>query len=193
MPTKKELEEELNRLRPLVFKDELTGLYNRRGFYKESKKFLDELKLSSNLKERRINFIIKNFGVVIFDVDDFKQINDKYGHDTGDKALQNLARAILDRVREIDISARWGGEEIVLGLIGANEQDAFLVAESIREHIVDDFDFTISGGVSAFNEAVTVDDLIHEADQALYKAKRTGKNKIIKFSELKKHDRKTSP
>jgi len=188
MSTKKELEEELKRLRPLVFKDELTGLYNRRGFYEEAKKFLDELKLAGNVKERRLSFVIKNFGVVIFDIDDFKQINDRHGHEAGDKALKDLARIILGRVREIDIVARWGGEEIVLGLIGANEQDAFLVADGIRKQAADSFQFTISGGVSAFNEAVTVDDLVREADQALYKAKRTGKNKIVKFSELKKHD-----
>lgn len=182
--TKKQLEKELKRLRELAYKDELTGLFNRRGFKEESARFLAEVTKFRKQPERRESFVVKNFGLILFDIDNFKKLNDTYGHEAGDKALQKLAAIIAERVREIDIVSRWGGEEIIVGLVGAAERDAYNIAESIREKVKKETKFTVSGGVVSFDEAHNFDKLFELADKALYKAKNSGKNKIIKASSL---------
>lgn len=184
MLTKNQLEAEIKRLKELAYKDELTGLFNRRGSKKESQKFIKEVVAYKNVKEKRESFIVSNFSIIVFDIDNFKKINDKHGHTAGDRALKNLAKLIQERVRAIDLVARWGGEELVVGLVGADEKDAFNIADDIREKVEKNFNFTVSGGVAAFDHARNFEELFEKADKALYKAKRSGKNKIIKFSDL---------
>jgi diguanylate cyclase (GGDEF)-like protein len=186
------LKREIARLKELVNKDELTSLYNRRGFKDESGKFISQLVVSPKFKEKRKSFVIKNFSLIIFDIDNFKKLNDKYGHLVGDEALKFLARLIGERVRDIDIVCRWGGEEIVVGLIGASEKDAFNVADDIREKLERRFlkwknkkiKFTVSGGVASFDKVKNLEELFHRADEAMYRAKKLGKNRIIKYSDL---------
>lgn len=188
----KELENKVKQLKELAYKDELTGLYNRRGFKEESEKFLHEASVYRDQPERRDSVLIKTFSLVIFDIDDFKKINDTYGHDAGDRALKRLGGIMNERVRDIDLVSRWGGEEIVLGLVGASESEAFEVANDIREKIEEasiktdgeKFNFTVSGGVASLRDADSFEELFKAADEALYKAKETGKNKIVKYSEL---------
>ncbi len=188
----KTLEKEIKRLRELAFKDELTALYNRRGFKEESFKFLREAAASKKFKGKRKSFFINNFSLIIFDIDNFKKLNDTCGHDAGDEAIKFLAKIIRERVRAIDTIARWGGEEFLVGLVGASENDADVIAESIREKAAGakfkwrgkNLRFTVSGGVSDLRKFKTFEDLFNAADKALYKAKRTGKNKIVKFGEL---------
>lgn len=188
----KALEKEIQKLRELAFKDELTHLFNRRGFKETSSKFLKEVQASKRFKDKRKSVIVDNFSLIVFDIDNFKKVNDLYGHDAGDEAIKKLGEIILERVRSIDVVSRWGGEEFVVGLVGANEHDAFVVADDIREKLEGTkiiwqkkkFHFTISGGVAGLN-GKDLDGLFSSADKALYKAKNTGKNKIVKFSELK--------
>ena len=188
----KELEEEVVQLRELAYKDELTALYNRHGFKEESAKFICEVKGYLENPSRRKNFLVKSFSLMIFDIDNFKKINDTYGHQAGDAILKLVSKIIKERVREIDMVARWGGEEIIVGLVGSEEDHAYKIADDIRkkieEAIVDwegkTIKFTVSGGVAGFAEVKDFDGLFKKSDEALYKAKQTGKNKIVRASDL---------
>src|SRR3989338_1105128 len=181
-----ELKAEIEKLKTLTNKDELTGILNRRGFKEEIKQFIGEVSSFNDHQERRRSLVISNFSLVLFDIDDFKKINDIHGHQVGDKALQFLSKLILDRAREIDLVARWGGEEIVVGLPGAGAGDAFNFAEDVRKKLEnsqseDGVRFTVSGGVACFDEVEDFENLFKNADIALYEAKNSGKNKIIKW------------
>ncbi len=179
-----ELKAEIEKLKIFTNKDELTGILNRRGFKDEVGQFISEVSIFKNHPERRKSLVVKNFSLVIFDIDDFKKINDTYGHQTGDRVLQFLSKLILDRAREIDLVARWGGEEIIVGLPGANIDDAFNFAEDIRKNLENstfEVKFTVSGGVAGFHEVEDFEKLFKNADAALYEAKNSGKNKVVKF------------
>lgn len=186
------LREQVAKLQELAYKDELTGLFNRRGFKEGAEGFLSEVSWDKEQSDQRKSIFIKNFSVAMFDIDDFKKLNDAYGHETGDRALQFMAEVVNENVRDIDLAARWGGEEIVLGLIGASEEDAYKIAERIRTQIEgeklkiggEEVHFTVSGGVCSYEQAKGFDELLALADKALYKAKEGGKNRIVKFSEL---------
>ncbi|MFH1393166.1 MAG: sensor domain-containing diguanylate cyclase, partial [Patescibacteria group bacterium] len=94
----KELEEEISRLKELAYQDELTALYNRHGFKEESAKFIDEVKGYLENPSRRENFLIKSLSLGIFDIDDFKKINDTYGHQAGDAILKLVSKIIKEKV-----------------------------------------------------------------------------------------------
>lgn len=194
-PTLKELESEIKRLKHLAYKDELTGLFNRRGFKEEAEKFLHEMEIAKKSPDLRQSLFIRNFSLILIDADHFKHVNDAYGHDAGDVALKMISDAALDRVRDIDIVARWGGEEIVVGLVGASEKDALIIANNIRAMIGETvlifkkkrFSLTISAGVASFDHADNFDELFAHADKAVYEAKARGRNRVIPWSELKSH------
>ncbi|MEK9150967.1 MAG: GGDEF domain-containing protein [Patescibacteria group bacterium] len=189
------LKKEIERLKEAAYKDELTRLYNRRGFKSEAEKFLKEIAAFKKYPNKRESFLVKNFGLIVFDIDNFKKFNDQYGHPAGDEVLKKLSGLILERIRDIDLAARWGGEEIVVGLVGASEKDAFNIAEDIREKLTrqkfnwqgEKLGFTVSGGVADFDEDKKLknfDELFDLADKALYAAKERGKNRIVKSSDL---------
>jgi diguanylate cyclase len=122
--------------------------------------------------------------LAIFDVDNFKSINDRFGHSAGDKALRVIAGALRSRLRQTDFIARYGGEEFAALLIGANKAGALKVAEEMRIAVsraglhtrTRPVDVTISGGVSEFQGDDTAEAVFERADAALYEAKRSGKN-----------------
>jgi len=153
--------------------DSMTGLYNRRSFYHISQKIL-------NLSQRKFEEI----HVIMLDIDNFKSINDTYGHDMGDKVIVSLSNTLIKNMRKSDIIARWGGEEFLILLSNTNEKSTLNKAEKIRTSIasmkVDEIQFTVSVGVSSFDytEDATIDDAIKKADNALYEAKNSGKNKV---------------
>ena len=181
------LKQEIENLKRLAYKDELTGLYNRRGFSEIASRFVHELKGEREDKHKRKGIFIKNFALVMFDIDNFKKFNDNYGHSAGDKVLKKVAKIIKEGIRNIDIAGRWGGEELIIGLVGANCEDAFKIADGIRETINrKELEFngekvrvSVSGGISDFDEAQNLDNMIEKADKKLYKAKKSGKNKVI--------------
>ncbi len=186
--TLKQLKAEINKLKTLAYRDPLTGLYNRNGFKEEAEKFIHEVIDFKKNPERRKSFLIKNFSLVIFDIDDFKKINDTHGHQAGDKVLAILGELLLKKVRSVDIVARWGGEEIILGLVGASNDEAFEIADAMRKKIAENkfkwgrksLHFTVSGGVACLENAGDFETLFACADKALYKAKHNGKNQIVK-------------
>lgn len=135
-------------------------------------------------RAKRFNFI---FSLIILDIDNFKSLNDTYGHLEGDKVLIEISKIMRSCVRETDVVARYGGEEFVVILSETDKKGAVITAERIREG-VEKYKFIIGGkrilvtvsiGVSTYPEdAHTKTEIIRQADKALYKAKTSGKNKV---------------
>lgn len=161
--------------------DHLTGLYNFSYF---QKRFEEEV--------RRASRYSRALALIMFDLDDFKAYNDRFGHLLGNDALFIVGRIIKDSIRDVDMAARFGGEEFVL-LMPETGVEAVLSANRIRERVSKAHEqatnkiwlaerLTISGGVAIFPQGgSTSAELLGNADKALYCAKSTGKNKIINF------------
>jgi len=166
-------------LREQSLKDQLTGLYNRR--------FLEETidKLSAQIKRRG-----STLGILMIDVDYFKQVNDTYGHDMGDKVLREVANVLVKSVREADMAIRYGGEEFMVLLIdvqaGKSEEVAEKIRKAMENHTIEApgvvLKKTISVGVSEFPvDSDRIWQCIKFADVALYKAKEMGRNRVVRF------------
>ena len=151
--------------------DALTGLANRRYF---KARFRDEL--------NRAHRYSTPFTLLLFDVDDFKAVNDTHGHSEGDRILVGVADAIRECIRDSDVGARWGGEEFSVLMPEAARAGGGLVAERVRASVEDRFTtegVTLSGGLASFPEhGADEDSLFQFADRALYRAKAEGKNRI---------------
>ena len=149
--------------------DKLTGLYNR-GYFMEA--------IERELQRARVDK--KPTSLLIFDIDDFKKYNDTYGHPEGDQILVKVADCLRHNVRPGDIACRYGGEEFVIILPGANTDASFKRAEHLRQAVQDSSPLTISiGVVSCLNSSASAETLLKEADKAMYKAKETGKNRTV--------------
>jgi len=124
--------------------------------------------------------------LIVCDIDNFKEINDRYGHLKGDEVLKSVARLLQSHIRESDVLSRWGGEEFALLLFKANIESAVLVAEKVRDAI-EAYDFeldenlTASFGVAVTTKADTQISWFSRADKALYKAKEMGRNRVVSF------------
>ena len=155
-------------------KDELTGLYLREVFDVVLKKEMEE----ANRKNTSLCLLM-------IDIDDFKKVNDKYGHLKGDEVLKKVGTAINNSVREMDLAARYGGEELAVLMPRVDIEQAYKASQRIRKAIAQiqftDFFVTVSIGLSQTDQRIdTPDKLIHAGDEALYKAKNKGKNKVIR-------------
>ncbi|WP_046176349.1 GGDEF domain-containing protein [Domibacillus indicus] len=163
--------------------DALTGLYNHKTFHE----YMDYLVEQS----RQYGMPLQ---LAILDIDNFKNINDTYGHNIGDLVLKRLAHAIVEKASENDIVARYGGEEFALLLTNKKVTDAYDVIEAIREHIagiqheeMNGLNVTVSIGLKDFDQSLTRLDFFQQADALLYKAKRSGKNQVACDSLLAQH------
>ena len=160
--------------------DVLTGLYNRS---------ILEFRLQSELKRGQRHGI--PISAVMIDIDNFKHINDTYGHLFGDQVLKALGEILLRRARTEDMVIRYGGEEFLLLLFGADVQGSYAFAERVRLdfqskifHINgESIHFTLSAGLAQYIANDKQAELLDKADKALYIAKRTGKNKVCIFDE----------
>ncbi len=175
----KELEELLLKVEHMATVDVLTGLYNRRRFHEV---------LSSEF-ERSRRFITP-FSLIMADIDRFKQINDNYGHQTGDSVLREVAEIITLNMRDIDTAARYGGEEFMIVLPNTEKAAAALVAERMRNEVekyrfkgLSGTPLTVSFGYTGMPDELIKDEasLIRCADQALYAAKQNGRNRVEVF------------
>lgn len=146
-----------------------------------------------NWKFKQIAKRYKNLCIVIADIDNFKNINDQFGHVVGDKVIKSIAEQLQNNLRQNDISCRWGGEEFVMLLPGTPANIAVEVAERIRESIANtpfntgstghEFNTTASFGIFASTETnVELEKLIINADKALYSAKNKGRNRVEVFN-----------
>lgn len=172
---KHEFLENAKELETLLTLDQLTSLPNRR--------FIDSF-LSSKFKEFKELGI--KFGVLFIDVDKFKNFNDTYGHDVGDKVLQMIARTFLSSTRANDLIGRFGGEEFIAILTGVDESSLIDKAERLRMliengSVIDNqnvLSVTISIGATMIREDDTVETLIKRADKMLYRSKEEGRNRV---------------
>lgn len=168
------LKEKSNLLEYQASHDKLTGLFNRNRF--------DEIYTKEIKRTKRYN---NELSIIIFDIDDFKMVNDTYGHQIGDEVLKEIAKITLNGVREQDINVRWGGEEFLILLPQTNITGALTVASkiksAIKEHIFTDksLKITASFGVSQLLDEDDEVTLISRSDKLLYEAKKTGKDKVI--------------
>lgn len=160
------------RIEELSVRDGLTGLFNRLK--------IDEI---LSIQQERFNRQGLPFTVILLDIDDFKNVNDRYGHDVGDCVLQHLAVILSGAVRKIDVVGRWGGEEFVVICENTDLTHAYVVAEKIRLRAQQACfegveSITVSIGVSQYQQGDKLSALFKRADQALYVAKRNGKNRV---------------
>lgn len=174
------VEEQQLKAEKLAQIDPLTELNNRRSFYDKAINVWGTAKRYNRMPS-----------VILFDIDDFKALNDNFGHVCGDNALTETGKLLLSSIRTGDIVARWGGEEFILLLPESHLQDAAAFAERLREKIAalnlncgdQAPHFTASFGVTQRTQQdVSIDALIERADKALYEAKSKGKNQVVLYS-----------
>jgi two-component system cell cycle response regulator len=163
----------------MAITDQLTGLHNRRYMSRHLDNLLAQARKSG-----------KPLAFVIMDIDFFKLVNDTHGHDIGDEVLREFSRRIAANVRGIDLACRFGGEEFVVVMPDTDVAYAYSVAERLRKSIESTpieisrapgkLTITISIGIAAaVSESDSAEDLLHRADQALYRAKKTGRNRVV--------------
>ncbi|MBP1743148.1 MAG: diguanylate cyclase protein [Firmicutes bacterium] len=169
-----------NQMQKLAALDALTGLYNRRfGILRVKEEFSRAIRGNTPIS------------LLMFDIDHFKSVNDTYGHIVGDNVLVSIAKIALASIREGDVLMRYGGEEFLCVLPGANKADASIIAERIRIMVMDsavknaeqDIKITISIGVATYprNDISDSSQLIKLADDAMYAAKETGRNRTVSY------------
>jgi two-component system cell cycle response regulator len=164
----------------MAITDQLTGLHNRRYMSRH----LDTLIAGAHRSAKPLAFLI-------MDIDHFKSVNDTHGHDIGDEVLREFAGRISANVRGIDLACRYGGEEFVVVMPDTDTDFAYTVAERLRKS-VEKMPFAISRDPGKLNITISIgiagsegntdsaDALLHRADQALYRAKREGRNRVVK-------------
>ena len=172
----KKLNQELDQAKVLSLTDELTGLPNRRAFIKQLE---DEI-----FRSQRYHTPLS---LVMIDIDNFKQINDRYGHLCGDEVLRVYAKEILSVFRHYDTLARYGGEEFIVLLPSTDETGAIHAMEKVKRLASNTYYKNknknekvpeFSAGIASYHEHENIEKFIHRADKAMYKAKQYGKNRI---------------
>ncbi len=169
-----------NQMQRLAALDALTGLYNRRfGILRVKEEFSRAIRGNTPIS------------LLMFDIDHFKSVNDTYGHLVGDNVIVSIAKIALASIREGDVLLRYGGEEFLCVLPGANKADASIIAERIRIMVMDsavknaeqDIKLTISIGAATYphNDISDSSQLIKLADDAMYAAKETGRNRTVSY------------
>jgi diguanylate cyclase (GGDEF)-like protein len=161
--------------------DPLLGIFNRR--------FLDRRTQEEVARAQRYGL---NLALLMVDIDNFKQVNDNWGHQVGDLVLQHLIQLLEAALRQTDILARFGGEEFVILLPHTSEQDAFKLAEKLRHtvaqtplHSIPELRITISiGSASLLPDGDTAYSLLERADKAMYQAKQDGRNRVASYRDI---------
>ena len=190
--TTRKLSERARALEEEAHVDSLTGLLNRRGFDTRMSGLAAPLE-----QERRAGEKSERVALIACDIDNFKEINDKYGHAAGDAVLRAIASILRSEVRDTDYVARVGGEEFILVLPGATEKKATEIASRLRSKVegspatygnIDrlqvSIPFTASFGVAYADTREELSATVEHADTALYRAKANGKNTVSRYAEF---------
>lgn len=170
------LKEAYNKMEELAKTDMLTNLSNRRDMYHKIKHETDRFERNK-----------KPFAILMGDLDNFKKINDNYGHDAGDYVLSSIASLMVSTMRKQDIVGRWGGEEFLLLLPETNLEGGKKIAEKLRVNIKNktmhyknfNIKVTMTIGVSVYSHKHTIEESIKKADEAMYRGKIRNKNCIV--------------
>jgi len=183
------LKKEISKLKKITQKDPLTGLYNRRGFLEEAEKFI---KMAQRMKQRTAagsDDLFGNIGLIFVDLDNFKQINDRYGHNAGDQVLKKISLVLENSLRKFDIIGRWGGDEFVILVWGIDKTIILEIINRLKEKIGElTFLFkkqpnkiTASLGAKILlnEEKLELEKEIEKSDKAMYQAKKKGKDTIV--------------
>lgn len=180
-----ELKEKIRHIENLLTLDPLTEVYNRRYIEEELKTLFDEVEAIKQNKERRTGKE-DQLSIIFLDIDDFKKVNDNYGHEAGDIVLKEVSGLIKRNIRSSDKVARYGGEEFIIVLVKASKEDAYQKAEHVRTLISqtkikintkDSLSVTVTLGVASLSNEKSIKELLNKADKVLYEGKKTGKNK----------------
>lgn len=160
--------------------DPLTGVYNRNFFFKRAEEEIDRaIRMESNVT------------VAMLDIDRFKTVNDRFGHQAGDFILKNFTDEIREHIRSYDLLARYGGEEFVILFVDCNKWKALDILNRLRKAVAEKFykfssfniNFTFSGGIADLKDvrdkAHSIQDLIGVADERLFQAKEAGRNRLV--------------
>lgn len=177
------LEQLNNKMSQMASTDQLTGIPNRRYIYRMIESESDEYNLSH-----------KRFVIGMVDIDDFKIVNDTYGHLIGDRVLIEVVNRIQLELRKHDVVGRWGGEEFMIILPQTNLKSGRKVFERIQKTLADkiidcgkfQIPVTITIGIAEYNPTLPFDELISQADECLYFGKRNGKNCVIGINSITK-------
>ncbi|EYE89408.1 hypothetical protein Q428_02665 [Fervidicella metallireducens AeB] len=173
------LQKVLKKTKKLAMFDYLTNVNNRRAFYKRAYEEINRLKRSQG-----------TFSAILIDIDDFKKINDTFGHDVGDEVIKDIARTLKKGIRRYDILARMGGEEFIIILPNTGIENTYARGEELRKAIEKrriyikekdiNINYTASIGIATLRKTdnYNLDKVIKRADNALYNAKKLGKNRV---------------
>ena len=175
------IEKRESNLKTSAITDSLTGIYNRKGL---------EFYLTTAKKKYEL-FDNYHYSIILFDIDNFKKINDTYGHVFGDKVLKLISKIFVKNINKNDQVFRYGGEEFIVLLQNVDEKQGFKIANRLKK-IVEKTEFiyshlektknvkiTVSGGIAQYNKGLDIEEFIKKADILMYKAKNSGKNKIM--------------
>ncbi len=172
---KKNVERRVGELENLAFCDPLTGLLNRRFM---------ERKVEQAILEHKE--FARHYGILMIDIDKFKQVNDTVGHDAGDSVLRTVSKTLVHSLRALDIVGRWGGEEFVVLLPEAETAKLLEIAERCRKLVAESsvtihdqrLSVTVSIGGTSINRSDSAASAVHRADQLMYRSKTSGRNRI---------------
>ena len=168
---------QIEKLEKLAFIDELTGIGNRR---------YSEIKIGAKLAEIERYAWARDFGLLFIDIDKFKDVNDRYGHDAGDDVLKMVAKTLAANLRTEDFVGRWGGEEFVAVISDADNKTLYATAEKLRALVSQSSLNTTEGAVSATisigatvaKRGETIEQLTKRADRLMYESKNSGRNYV---------------
>lgn len=173
-----EVEKRTEELEHIAITDGLTQLYNR---------------TKMDMELQKLEGIYKRYGrvfsVIMIDIDYFKSVNDTFGHQVGDSVLKQFAKILKENIRNTDFIGRWGGEEFLIVCPETSEENATTLALNLRKQIEETLfekvgHKTMSVGVAQIKDEIDLDNLISNADNAMYFAKENGRNKVVAFSEM---------
>ena len=189
-----ELRATVEKLKTDLIHDELTGLKSRGYFIEKAKNDISAVSAPESEK-REEGF--KDISFLFCDIDYFKKVNDTYGHPFGDEILKEIARFLETNTRDGDTVCRWGGDEIIISLLGADEKEALEKAEELKKAVEDGvaekygadpkysgLKVSLSIGISSFESGLSFDELINRGDKAMYLVKKEGRNCVKTYSQV---------